>query len=130
MDVDFISRSLESLLDQVRPYHDLVNTCMVSFIVEDYFETILPEDIQKELMRMSDQDLAKLPSKLMTGFVESIQSPTASSAVDKILHKLNGLLLDNCGIAVSVSDIVQAKVKTSSCWSTLTSLCRRRKLMK
>ena len=48
---------------------DLVNTCMVDFIIKDMF-TILSGEIQSELLSLSDCQLVTLPSLLFTETME------------------------------------------------------------
>lgn len=56
-------------------------------------------------MTMSNDDLAQLPSRLMAGFNEYSEC----TPVHQVLRQLNDLSLENCGLAVTVEDILRVK---------------------
>merc|ERR1719318_296854 len=74
--------SLAALVGHLEPYHSLVNTSMVEFIVSDLFST-LPADVQTELLAMNDEQIAAIPTKL----IENADDNTAVGDVVAGLRK-------------------------------------------
>ena len=56
-------KSLLRMTHFLTEYHAVVDTCMVSFILDEMFD-ILPERVGSELMKMSDEVLGSLPGLL------------------------------------------------------------------
>ena len=57
-------QALSKLALFLKKYQSVINVCMVDFITKDIFSNVLDNDIQKELLHASDQNLIDLPSKL------------------------------------------------------------------
>ena len=73
---------MSCLLSHLDSYHSLVNTSMVEFIVSDLF-SMLPGDVQTELIAMDDDQIAAIPTKLL----ENDDSDTAVGDVVAGLKK-------------------------------------------
>lgn len=63
MTLEYLKQSLDTMTQVLRSHMGLVNTCMVEFIVKDMF-SLLPLNIQSELLSLSDDLLVSLPSLL------------------------------------------------------------------
>ena len=57
------AETLRRLVDLISRYHAVVDTCMVAFIVEDMFQ-LLPEQVGKELLQLTEAELGALPASL------------------------------------------------------------------
>ena len=80
--------SLACLVNHLDLYYSLANTSMVDFIVSDMFST-LPDIIQLELLGMDDEDIAAIPTKLMTG--EASDTPLGKMVAGLKRHSLEEL---------------------------------------
>ena len=87
--------SLACLVGHLEPYHSLVNTSMVEFIVSDLFST-LPDDVQTELLAMNDEQIAAIPTKL-------IEDEDDNTAVGDVVAGLRKHSLELLGLVREVS---------------------------
>ena len=62
-DIEGLKQCLDSMTRVLGSHMDLVNTCMVEFIVSDMF-SLVPDKTRAELLSLSDDQLTSLPSLL------------------------------------------------------------------
>ena len=64
---------------------------MVDFISKDIFSNVLENDVQKELLKASPEELIEMPSKFMNS------QHTNDSALNDFIYTMSTLRLDNLG---------------------------------
>jgi len=82
---------LKKCADFFTEHHAIVDTCMVHFITDDLFQ-ILPQDVSEELLALSEDTLAHLPSSLFSD--ESYSMLSDSPTLQSIVTKIRALSLD------------------------------------
>ena len=57
--------ALDKLASFLRRHRAIFDVCMVDFITQNIFDSVLQPGLQEDLLKCTDQDLITLPSKLI-----------------------------------------------------------------
>ena len=101
--IEYLKQSLNTMTHMLGSHMDLVNTCMVEFIVKDMF-SLLPLNIRSELLCLSDDLLASLPSLLFEEFPVSEERMRMCPELMAVVTSLRECRMEILGI-VSEEDI-------------------------
>ena len=111
-----LKKCLDKMIKLLEAYMDLVNTCMVDFIVKDMF-TILPHNVQSELLSLSDLQLVTLTSLLFTEMNNS--DIDINSNLVSVLSKLRECRMENLDIVSEISDDDLDNIKGLEYWDKI-----------
>ena len=64
-DLATFSSSLLSMTSLLEDHSSLVNVCMVDFITEDIFEKCIGQELQKNLLELSEENICNMPDLLL-----------------------------------------------------------------
>lgn len=98
--MDQLKNSLDVMTQVLRSHLELVNTCMVEFIVKDMF-SLLPLHIGCELLSLSDEQLASLPSLLFEESAELEEELSLCPELSSVLTRLRGCRMESLGVVSS-----------------------------
>ena len=101
--VEHLKQSLDSMVTMLESNMNIVNTCMVDFIVKDMFNILSPK-LQEELLQLSDDQLTKLASILFQDQVDDEDYWTNLEVLSQTLHTLRSLRMETLNI-VSDADL-------------------------
>ena len=101
--IEYLKQSLNTMTHMLGSHMDLVNTCMVEFIVKD-MSSLLPLNIRSELLGLSDDLLASLPSLLFEEFSVSEENMRMCPELMAVVTSLRECRMESLGI-VSEEDI-------------------------
>ena len=64
-DIAHLSESLLKLTSLLEQHSGIVNVCMVDFITEDIFTKCIGDQLQDDLLRLSEEDICNMPDLLL-----------------------------------------------------------------
>ena len=95
--MDHLKQSLDMMTQLLGSNMDLVNTCMVEFIVKDMFN-LLPLPLRCELLSLSDDLLTSLPSLLYEESPGSEKRMMLCPELMSVVSSLRGCRMESLGI--------------------------------
>ena len=96
-EMDHLRQSLDRMTQVLGSHMDLVNTCMVEFIVKDMF-SLLPLPLRSELLSLSDDLLTSLPSLLYEESPGSEERMRLCPELMSVVSSLRGCRIKSLGI--------------------------------
>lgn len=64
-DLEHFSECLLQLTSLLERHSGIVNVCMVDFITEDIFTKCISEELQQDLLNLTEDDIRNLPDLLL-----------------------------------------------------------------
>ena len=103
-EMDHLRQSLDTMTKVLGNHMNLVNTCMVEFIVSDMF-SLLPLPLRSELLSLSDDLLVSLPSLLYEESPGSEEKMMMCPELMSVVSSLRGCRMESLGIVSEETDI-------------------------
>jgi len=99
--------SLRALTSVLEKHKKLVNACMVDFITNDLFSSLVDPDVGTELIKMSEQELQGLPQLFIRESKTLAIDGSKYPNVMRFGEELAGHTLDVLGVSVSRTDFLE-----------------------
>ena len=113
LDKTLLKSGLTKLAGFLKKYQPIYNVCMVDFVTKDIYESVLSEEVKKELGTLSEDQVANLP-KFVSSRCTDFEGKFPE--LSRLLQEISAHSLENLGVSISKEDFEEKlKVLAKNC---------------